>query len=639
MSPVTKAVGGVRALPARLTARFYDLRLAWKLMLPYALLLLVLGSVGSFIVGRTASDQAQRNLDHELARLSVSAEAHLRDEALFLSESAQVGANLEGIPEAVAAGDAEAARTVIASLVGGRRALDFVVVTDASGTGLVEISRRGENLDVGGGGSWSGRAFVAEVLQGLGGGDGSRRIGFLRVGQATMLASAAPVDAEGLVGVVVAGIDTRRLVEALGERAGAGAALYGADGALVAAEGSAAPRPPDDIASPVRRIEERDGPDAAVLYAPFEALGNPLGTFAVGLPSDEFLGSVGATALRVSLLLLAGMVAVVAIGTLLSRAIVRQVRVILDTKRALGHGDLSARAQVFGSDELGELAMGLNAMAEQLQASRDDLERTVVERTEELERLYGELVELTEGRSEAFAGVVHDLRGHLFVIGGYASLMRDSRHAPRARRWRQQYGQAIAAETEALLEQVNRILEVSRAEAGRIPLQLDDVVVADVVGGLRRTMEGLAMAAEVDLAVDVPDDLPPVRADAPRLAQVLMNLVSNAVKYTPPGGTVQVSAARQPGHVEISVSDTGVGISDEAGERIFEPFYQVPGSRAHKDQASSGLGLALVKRLVEAHGGTVVFRSRPGAGTTFAFTVPAVEPVAEADRAVVEANR
>jgi signal transduction histidine kinase len=106
------------------------------------------------------------------------------------------------------------------------------------------------------------------------------------------------------------------------------------------------------------------------------------------------------------------------------------------------------------------------------------------------------------------------------------------------------------------------------------------------------------------------------------LRQILLNLIDNAVKYTPSGGSVSLGATRRNGSVTVSVTDTGVGIPNDVGERIFDPFFRVPGTKVQRGQASSGLGLALAKRLVEAHGGDIWFESAPDRGTTFNVTLP-----------------
>ncbi|MGH2830534.1 MAG: sensor histidine kinase, partial [Actinomycetota bacterium] len=139
-----------------------------------------------------------------------------------------------------------------------------------------------------------------------------------------------------------------------------------------------------------------------------------------------------------------------------------------------------------------------------------------------------------------------------------------------------------------------------------------------------------ARGSGVRAKIRVPKDLPPVLADPRRLREILLNLVDNAVKYTPEGGTVEISAHALDGAVAIAVADTGIGIPPGTGDRVFEPFFRAEGVRTQQGQASSGLGLAVVKRLVEAHGGRIDYESAPGAGTTFTFTVPTVDGAASA---------
>jgi signal transduction histidine kinase len=150
-----------------------------------------------------------------------------------------------------------------------------------------------------------------------------------------------------------------------------------------------------------------------------------------------------------------------------------------------------------------------------------------------------------------------------------------------------------------------------------------------VVEAVRPTIEGLARAGEIEAVFAVEPPLP-VRGDPVRLREVLLNLADNAVKYTPPRGRIVLSAARAVGTVEVSVSDSGIGIPSEVGDRIFEPFFVVKGTAPHHGQASTGLGLALARRLIEAHGGTISYTSDVTKGTTFRFTLPGAAPEAVA---------
>jgi signal transduction histidine kinase len=283
----------------------------------------------------------------------------------------------------------------------------------------------------------------------------------------------------------------------------------------------------------------------------------------------------------------------------------------VETSRELERGNLSARVPVVARDELGELAGTLNGMAEQLQASHATLERRVDERTEEVRRLLRE-------RTEFFAGISHELRTPIAVILVEAKMLADAQRDPKT----SEAAGTIIGSAEQLLARVNDILDVARAESGRLEVSLQDVSLPPLFRDLDRSLAALTSGSELSLTVQAPQNLPAVRADPLRLKEVLLNLVENAVKYTPAGGDVSVSAAARNGHVEISVADTGVGIPKKVGDRIFDPFYRVPGTRPSRGGTSSGLGLALAKRVVEAQGGSIRYASRIKQGTTFTIQLP-----------------
>jgi signal transduction histidine kinase len=242
----------------------------------------------------------------------------------------------------------------------------------------------------------------------------------------------------------------------------------------------------------------------------------------------------------------------------------------------------------------------------------------VDERTAEVQRLLRE-------RNELFAGISHELRTPIAVILSEARMLVDPAYAG----GRQSTGDAastIIASGEQLLGRVNEILELARAESGRLEVHLSEVRLPALFGDLRPTAEALAAANDLDLDIDTPTGLPPIRADRSRLTDVLVNLIENAVKYTPAGGKVSLAAGRRNGSIRMTVTDTGLGIPPEAGDRIFEPFYQVPGTQPPRGGSSSGLGLALAKRLVEAQGGTISYESPRGKGTRFVVELPTAKP-------------
>jgi two-component system phosphate regulon sensor histidine kinase PhoR len=174
-------------------------------------------------------------------------------------------------------------------------------------------------------------------------------------------------------------------------------------------------------------------------------------------------------------------------------------------------------------------------------------------------------------------------------------------------------------EIDGLAQLTNELLTLTRIESGTETLTLLPQSPGDLLADCARRMGPLAARADVTLLVE-PSDAPAVRADGERVAQVLANLVHNAVKFTPAGGSVRLSAARENGRVAISVADTGVGIDRADLERVFERFYKADRARSG---GGTGLGLAIAKHIVQAHGGRIEAKSDgSGRGATFRFTLP-----------------
>ncbi len=598
--------------------RFRDLPLFAKLLVPFLTLMLFVGAFGVFLIVRDLGSRAQAALDQDLARRSLDARSLLRDRELYLLESVNFAANLEGIAPAVKNRDDARAARLLQSVLALKGELNLVAVTDRSGVSLAEF-RRETSKDAPvrtSGEHWASQAPIGAALRAPG---QAKFTGFLSSRNRDLLAIAAPVCSASVgctsVGAAVVGIDVDQL--AATARGKAGLALYDAKGRLLARSGRAAaePRAPTGI---TRRTHRIDGVEVATLYTPLAVQGTRAGTLALSVPTAPAFSTVRGAGTRVALILLFAMVGVVAIGATLSRRILGQVRPLVETSRALGHGDFEARAPVLSTDELGELARGVNQMAEQLQASYETLELRVAQRTEEVQRLLKE-------RTEFFAALSHELRTPLAVIRGQAKMMLDPSY-PKGTKWVTQTGMTIDDSSGQLLSLVNDVLDLARAEAGRMEVDLEPLTLSDVVKDLRPMIEGLAHSSGLRVGIDVPRGLPAVTADRKRLREVIINLVDNAAKYTPDGGRVDLSATANNGAVIVSVSDTGVGIPPESGELIFEPFYRVRGTKAQRGQASSGLGLALAKRVVEAQGGTITFDSELDVGTTFTFTLPRAAP-------------
>ena len=177
----------------------------------------------------------------------------------------------------------------------------------------------------------------------------------------------------------------------------------------------------------------------------------------------------------------------------------------------------------------------------------------------------------------------------------------------------------METEVDSLSLMVNELLELSRIESGRVPLNLAPTHPIDIVKTAYDRLQLQAERAGLTLNVDCPADLPAVLADASRMQQVVVNLLHNAIKFTPSGGQVTVRAFQQDREIQFAVTDSGIGIATEDLPRIFERFYKVDRSRA---TSGTGLGLAIARHLVEAHSGRIWAESQVGKGTTFFFTIP-----------------
>jgi signal transduction histidine kinase len=592
------------------------------MLLPFVVLIVIVGSFGGFIVVRDLSSRAQAALDKDLLEASLRARAALTDRELYLLESAAFASGLEGMAEQIAADDRSGAARLLGSVLALKTDLTLLAVgrIDRVFVGFARNApsadpRPIQPVDIG-------RAeFVRRAAQG----SGSKSAGYLTEGNRQFLAVAAAIcsarDGCAPVGVAVAAVDldvlAAEVARGLGnDRSGGGLFIADDRGNVLASRGlnppSSVPRP--RVGELTRRSSRVRGPEVAWLYAPLLIQGRQQGTVAVGLPTAPAFAGARRTGIGLAAVLLAAMTGAVAIGALLSRSILRQVRPLVETSRDLGAGDLSARAPVLRDDELGELAQRMNRMAEELQAANETLELRVEQRTAEIDRLLRE-------RTRLFASISHEFRTPIAVILSQVRMLLDPDFRERRRRLLES-ARTIAESGEQLLALVNDVLAVAQAEEGHLEINLRELPVATIVDEVRTTARGLSSGRDLQLLIDVPPGLPNVIADPVRLREVILSLLDNAVKYTPAGGSVTLAATSGKDWVDITVSDTGIGIPGNVGDLVFEPFYRVPDARTQRGEPASGLGLALAKRLVEGQGGRITYESIPGRGTNFAVRIP-----------------
>lgn len=227
--------------------------------------------------------------------------------------------------------------------------------------------------------------------------------------------------------------------------------------------------------------------------------------------------------------------------------------------------------------------------------------------------------QLEQMRTEFVANVTHELRTPLTAIRGFAeTLLEGALEEPETA---QHFVGIIKRESEHLGLLIEDLLDLSRIESGKMKVKREMIHLPQVVGDAVSRLATKAEAGSIQLVLDLPEGLPPVPGDAERLIQVLTNLVDNALKYTPAGGSVTIAAHESGPVVRVSVTDTGVGIPKADLPRIFERFYRVDKART-RTTGGTGLGLAIVKHIVEAHGGTIQVESDLGKGASFIFSLP-----------------
>ena len=242
---------------------------------------------------------------------------------------------------------------------------------------------------------------------------------------------------------------------------------------------------------------------------------------------------------------------------------------------------------------------------------------------EELQRLAREEAELAgRAKSEFLANMSHELRTPLNAVIGFSEIIKNEMFGPAGRPEYVEYARDIHESGTLLLALINDILDMSKIEAGKKELQDAVVDIGRVARNCVRLVEARAQFGGVAVAVDLPPDLPPVRAEELALKQIIANLLTNAVKFTPKGGRVRVSADIEPdGGLAVAVADTGIGIAPEDMEKALAPFGQIDSSLSNKTQGT-GLGLPLARSLAALHGGTLSIESEPGRGTTVTVRLP-----------------
>ncbi len=268
----------------------------------------------------------------------------------------------------------------------------------------------------------------------------------------------------------------------------------------------------------------------------------------------------------------------------------------------------------------------LQAMVEKLEQSRQ--QQVVLARKYEMAKIRAEAA--NHAKSEFLANMSHELRTPLNAINGFSEIMASEMFGPLGHARYKEYSGDILSSGQHLLSLINDILDMSKIEAGKMQLRFEPISIDEVVDDTLRLVRQRAEKAGLKLRTHLPT-LPEIDADFRALKQVLLNLLTNAVKFTPQGGTITISAAVTDDNVHLSVNDTGVGIPEKALSRLAKPFEQVE-NQFSKTKEGTGLGLALTKSLIEMHNGRMEIDSEVGKGTTVHVILPIKQPAAKPER-------
>jgi two-component system, NtrC family, sensor kinase len=330
-------------------------------------------------------------------------------------------------------------------------------------------------------------------------------------------------------------------------------------------------------------------------------------------PAAEAMATVFGTLYRTLALLIVGLLLAFLGSRFLARTLTRPILALQQGAARIGAGDLSARLEVKTGDEIEALANEFNRMAEQLADYTAGLERKVAEKTAQLELA-------NRHKREFLANMSHELRTPLNAIIGFSEVMKEEMFG-KLNAKQAEYAADIHSSGLHLLSLINDILDLSKVEAGRMELDVAAFDVAAVVSNVLILIRDRAQQGKLKVELVVQPDMAPVEADERKLKQIVLNLVTNAVKFTRPGGRVTVTAAQDETGLTLAVADTGIGIASEDAAHVFAEFHQIRSSGEARFEGT-GLGLALTKALVELHGGRISLQSEAGVGSTFTVWLP-----------------
>ena len=358
------------------------------------------------------------------------------------------------------------------------------------------------------------------------------------------------------------------------------------------------------------------------------SLNQPVGVIVVHTPAREVANTKLINLIWITIAgLLAATGAMVAFYLIAQRIILRPIRQLRGLVNNVAEGNLEVRSAIQTNDEYEKLSNAFNHMLDGLQESQQKLRQANTQLDAKIAQLSDRNIELFKAnklKSEFLANMSHEFRTPLNSILGFAQLLSEKPSSDFEKSKR--YAENIITSGRSLLNMINDLLELAKAEAGKIELKVAKTNISELCKSLIAFFAPMTEEKLINMSLDLDPTIPVVQTDSGKVQQILYNLISNAIKYTPDSGDIEIIASMLDDlTVRISVKDTGPGIAEDDQEKVFEKFRQLDGSIT-RDASGTGLGLAICKELADLLAGSISLQSQPGRGCIFNLDIPVTLP-------------
>lgn len=616
----------------------------FKVILPYLILTLLVAVTGVYVVTKLVANTLNERLVNQLLEAGRVVSDELVRQEIKHVETARIVAYTTGLAEAMLDDDRQAVASLAVPVADGL-GVENLVLINTKGEEVLHLLRNAngelEPVD-----QYTGAAnsTIVQSLLSLGDAESApwRSLGTNLVDGRNYYYTALPIPLKKqFAGVVLIGTSFNTILPNLKNTSLADITIYANEGQAIATTlrgNTVDPEALSELSVSEQSFQEivradglvrgenfsLDGRWYSLAQSPLEVGGDRLGAYAVILPLNYVIQSSAVSRNTYVILFALAMVGVVLIGYFISRLIINPLHSLVTTSRAIAGGELERRTGIQSSDEIGFLASTFDEMTDRLH-----------QRTLELERANQILEQLDRAKVKFIQISAHELRTPLTLILGYAQLLKmKTNNDPEL----SGYIENIVSGTRGMTEIVNNMLDVSRIDNQTLNLSPTMLHIDSVIENVFSKVKPVCEERQIDVRAEDLKELPPISADPDLLQKVFYHIVTNAVKYTPDGGKIQltgrvVNGSVNPPQLEIATRDTGIGIDPQYQELIFQKFYQTGEVLLHSSGKTKfkgggpGLGLAIAKGIVEAHHGRLWVESaghdeENNPGSTFYVRLP-----------------